>query len=164
MIVLLLTAGGRSGSHMLCGMLNSHPDITCEHEYVTDDWRATDFGTPVSIIHNHWHTIEPDMLTADVPRMALTRWAWAGSGKTQDMIARLGWPHNPKHAETLIRARKIRTERLVAHADFVIDYDDITGGEEVTELGEPYRTEVCNFLGVPARPMPTTARKKNPHA
>jgi len=167
----LVISQHKTGSRMLCDMLASHPDLKCPHEYLdrpshNADWRQAlaDLG-PGGVGHVQAKSVTDDMLTADVQRIVLTR------DPIDSALSFLRITFEPSegqweippdafHAE--VSRRTTAADRLLASADYVIRYEDLTQGGEMRECPASIAANLCRFLGVELAPLRTRIRKNKP--
>lgn len=173
----LLLSLPRSGSRMLCDLLNSHPDIACEHELYGDPDKRSDYrgaldnlsdkyGKPVAVGHAQYGQLHSSMLIDKIKRLLLVR-----EDKLRGAISAMlmGVPR----ANGLFRleswqVRQLQDERALhtaimrPHADEVVTYEELTGGEAIVELAETQARRLCAFFGVTYHPLTTTVRKNYP--
>ena len=171
---VLLLSLARSGSTMLCEMLDSHPHVVCRHEW-TNDWRrarmfdgsmdalARSSGKPVVVVHAQFDQIYPAMLRPGLPRILLERDYI--NGALSEMRSLHGNPAGATFAlpnaqfAKRVAERNARTTMMRAFADLSVSYEALTGNEDVVAMPEVVGQQLCAFLGVPYYEMRPRRRK-----
>lgn len=162
---------------MLCGLLDSHPDIACVHELyrypkTRSDYRAAmekvadATGKPVVVGHAQFTQLHSRMLTDSIKRLLLIREDKL-YGAVSAMLMGIPRAHGlfrltPDQVAQVKDERALYTELMRPHAHATVTYEQCTQGQEVTTLAEPMGRVLCDFFGVAYHPLTTTVRKSRP--
>lgn len=159
----LLLSLPRSGSALLCSLLDSHPDITCPHECIRYDYlkELDALSGRVCIGHAQYRRITDEVLKSDIPKIFLKRDDYA-AGAVSEIALGHKWAQglhviNPELVQRVAKDRQEKTERLLPYADFVVTYEDITHGEDINSVR---LDDICQFVGVSPLELKTMTNKK----
>jgi len=169
----------RSGSQMLCTMLNEHPDIACIHETTNfiqnrlhlyrdqiEDIREKT-GKPIVVFHHHECFTTDEMLNDEYPNILLHRADELEAAIDQYNISG-GRPeglyqHNKERIVEIMQYRITAKERMLAKADLVLEYDNLVKltNDGETEFLPQIGQTLFRFLGVTNQRVLARTRAEN---
>lgn len=185
MKVFFIFSQYRTGSKLLCSLLDSHPEITCIHESLsprngvierlgcdeTGDWR--DIASAISRDHPDSRYIglhgQADMLTdeelnASTEKIALYREDVVLGGVKQTLMdierVNLGFALNADLAHRNIDMRKERDEVIHYHSTMKLSYEQMTGGENITSLPFDLNKKLLKHIGASNYRLIATTEKQ----
>ena len=144
----------RSGTQLVTSLVDSHPDITCRH-----DMRMCDVG------HAHFDQLRWDYIQSDMIKVLITRdyrkgalseicqTAWLECG---DRVVDLTDRYLKRRVAFIAGQRELKTELMRPYADYIIDYDNLTKGQEILEWSCP---ELCILFGIKKHTFTTNFKK-----
>lgn len=157
---------------MLCDLLNSHPDIACEHELFRDhekrsnhreamDDLARRANKPIAVGHAHFGQLHSDMLQDGIKRLLLVRTGKLGAISTllMGLPRAQGFRVDPAHIAHLEDERKLHTTLMRPYADWIVTYEELTANQDIETLSEENNERFCKFFGVNNYPLKTSVRK-----
>lgn len=154
----------RSGSKLLCTALNGHPEIACPHEPGTHhQGRLGQYRTfieeirevtqkPIVVYHHHWCFTTQEMLDDEFPKILLYREDEL-PGAIATMNLQLGRPNglfemNKERVKQRYEDRNTANQAMASYADLTISYEELTGGQEITEIPAAAQAKLLSWMQV----------------
>lgn len=175
MEIFFIFSQHRSGSRVLCSLLDSHPDIVCPHEVLNpgrgDKLNYIEVAERLNIenskfigLHGHFEYLSNEILNAPFPKLLLYRKDEIMGGIKQSLmgIRRVNGLFE-LHAPTAIWNSNLRINRnkeMRLHSTNSISYEKLTNNEEVTELPKGITKRLLSFVGAEYQTLATTVRKE----
>lgn len=150
----------RSGSHMLVDALNSHPAIDCTHSDQGHHGEGNLKGHAQCVVNSKIKMAivltrnSKDRMDSFFTNIAEV----AGDNHTKKPIKVKR--QYPEKAENRYRNQEIKNIKFREAASklpntLFLDYDDITGNQDIREIPKTYSHAICDFLGVERRILKT---------
>lgn len=168
MVKFLLLSQPRTGSRLLCSLLNSHPAIGCTHESCKAPEHRNESvftqislecpGKSVLVAHAHHGFLTDELRELDVPKIVLTRKDYVRASLSaifMNIPRAQGFRAKQSIVNAMIEARKASDAALMKYADFVIDYSEFADNNAQTSRVE--LSSLLSFLGVAQATLTTTA-------
>lgn len=164
----------RSGSHLLCTLLNSHPDIACLGESSEKMPELTlSEGKVVGkiIMYNRAgrikrftgvkiiHLIRDPLTTARSHWVNCTRKFLPHTKQDVTYQIELDSKEIEKRARGIDRVQKQFRNKIQGLPHIEISYEAMTGGKSVSEINESLERYILSFLGVPYHKLYTELKK-----
>ena len=167
--MILLFSLPRSGSRMLCSMLDSHPQVNCWHEYlvegqIDEDMAKLSENGKVAVGHCQWNLARK--LYGKYPTILLYR-EDETRGAIGQMMLSIPRAHGeymlkPDTVKRVARERREHIEEMKQHADLLISYEEITDNKPTRIAPQAVSDKLCDFIGVSRWMLYTDSAKKEP--
>ena len=160
--IAFLLSQYRTGSHMLCSALHSHPEIVCDHETlhkrevgkfvdyldVAEELHSKFPSRPIVVLHGHYDMLSEDVHMAKVPKVHLYSRDYVLGAVTQCMLngqrVQGQFELNSDIVEDCKQLRIKRDKELSIYTDHKVCFEDITNGKIVDSI--PLSISIENLL------------------
>lgn len=178
MEVFFLFSQHRSGSKLLCSLLDSHPDIACEHEslspgrggekldYLEVAERLEKENPEAKFIglHGHYEYLTDQMHLACVPKLLLYRKDEVLGGIKQSLMGiRRANGLFDLHAPTTVYNYQLRIKRnreMKTYSTFKLTYERLTRGKDITKMPWWLNRRILHHIGADFIRLTTSVKKE----
>jgi hypothetical protein len=171
----------RTGSELLCSLLNSHPDITCLHESLAPsrdgkkvDWweKANELARQYPLakfigVHGQANMLSEDTLNAPGKKIILSREDEVLGAVKQVLLEQRrvhnGFDLNFGFVEHCMKLRKNREKVITSEATFKLTYEQMTrGGNNINQLSPWLNWRLLKHIGADWYRLKTSLPKGKP--
>lgn len=149
----------RTGTKMLVSALNSHPELDVVHEFKGGLWSFLKHPYVLSNHRRWWmrwpikvmHVYREDSVAGAI---SLLKMSYTFPDLSFDLPV--------DEVSRLVAFRREEEKEMSKASYYRVSYEDLTNGEEITELPRWFVDEFCEFVGIESAEMKTAEKKRKP--